>query len=351
LKIRYFILLIIFSYVHIYAQTWTLIWSDEFNNSNVDLSKWKYETGASGWGNNELENYTTSSENSRIENGNLLIIATKKIVNGTSNYYSARMKTQGLASFEYGKIEARIKLPEGQGIWPAFWMLGDNITQVGWPKCGEIDIMEHINNNSQINGTMHWDNNGHVSAGGTAVCDVTQYHVYSIVWDKNTIRWYRDDYNYYTGYIINNVNSTDEFHQPFFIILNLAVGGNWPGYPDSTTQFPDTMYVDYVRVYQDSSSVSGMINESIPNRYELLQNFPNPFNPKTTIQYSIPEMEKVKLTLFDTLGRDIETLVNEEKFAGNYKVEFNAENLVSGVYYYQLRAGDFIQTKKMILMK
>ena len=351
LRVKVLAILIISSLIQIKAQTWSLVWSDEFDSTSIDRTKWTYDLGAGGWGNNELEYYTSSSENSRIEDGNLLIIATKTVSGSTTSYRSARMKTQGLASFKYGKIEARMKLPVGQGIWPAFWMLGDNITQVGWPKCGEIDIMEHVNDNSQINGTMHWDNDGHVSAGGVISCDVTEYHDYSIVWTEHTIKWYRDDYNYYTGYIVNSINSTEEFHLPFFIILNLAVGGNWPGYPDATTQFPDTMFVDYVRVYQDSSSTTGVMDENVPDKFELLQNYPNPFNPSTIIEYSIPKLENVQITLFNILGEEIKTLVNEEKPAGNYQVEFSADGLNSGIYFYKLKAGDFVQTKKMILMK
>ncbi|AVK46915.1 glycoside hydrolase [Clostridium sp. MF28] len=232
---------------------WNLAWSDEFNGTSINTSNWKYETGGDGWGNNELEYYTNRSENARIENGNLVIEARKENYNGM-NYTSARLKSQGLKNWTYGKVEARMKLPAGQGIWPAFWMLGENISQVSWPKCGEIDIMEHINNESAIHGTIHWDstgNNTHAQYGAASPnIDVTQYHVYSIEWDASSIKWFVDGTQYLEANIANNINGTEEFHKPFFILFNLAVGGNWPGNPDGSTPFPAKMYVDYVRVYQ-----------------------------------------------------------------------------------------------------
>ncbi|AQS05577.1 family 16 glycosylhydrolase [Clostridium beijerinckii] len=232
---------------------WNLAWSDEFNGTSINTSNWKYETGGDGWGNNELEYYTNRSENARIENGNLVIEARKENYNGM-NYTSARLKSQGLKNWTYGKVEARMKLPAGQGVWPAFWMLGENISQVSWPKCGEIDIMEHINNESAIHGTIHWDstgNNTHAQYGAASPnIDVTQYHVYSIEWDASSIKWFVDGTQYLEANIANNINGTDEFHKPFFILFNLAIGGNWPGNPDGSTPFPAKMYVDYVRVYQ-----------------------------------------------------------------------------------------------------
>lgn len=232
---------------------WNLAWSDEFNGTSINTSNWKYETGGDGWGNNELEYYTNRSENARIENGNLVIEARKENYNGM-NYTSARLKSQGLKNWTYGKVEARMKLPAGQGVWPAFWMLGENISQVSWPKCGEIDIMEHINNESAIHGTIHWDstgNNTHAQYGAASPnIDVTQYHVYSIEWDASSIKWFVDGTQYLEANIANNINGTEAFHKPFFILFNLAIGGNWPGNPDGSTPFPAKMYVDYVRVYQ-----------------------------------------------------------------------------------------------------
>ncbi len=229
--------------------SWKLVWSDEFNSSGLpDPSKWGNEVGFIR--NNELQYYTSGRlENSVVENGNLLIIGRKESFE-SANYTSASLTTDGKESWTYGKVDARIKLPKGQGLWPAFWMLGQNIHQVGWPKCGEIDIMEHINNEDVLYGTLHWHNEKHVSDGEKTPRDVTQFHNYTIEWDKGVISWFLDGTKYHEVSIKDSINSTTEFNKPFYIILNLAIGGDWPKNPDETTVFPDTMFVDYVRVYQ-----------------------------------------------------------------------------------------------------
>ncbi|MDF2869236.1 MAG: 1,3--beta-D-glucan 3-glucanohydrolase [Anaerocolumna sp.] len=246
------------------ATNWSLVWSDEFNGSSLSSSNWTAEigTGSGGWGNNELQYYTNRSQNLSVSGGNLILTAQKESYGGM-NYTSARIKTQNLKSFTYGKIEARIKLPSGQGLWPAFWMLGDNITSVGWPKCGEIDIMERVNNNAYVNGTVHWDSNGQADYGQVSgSLDFSQFHTYSIEWDSSYIRWFVDGVQFNEFYIQNNAGGTEEFQKSFFILLNLAVGGNWPGSPNNQTAFPSQMLVDYVRVYKAQSSptiVSGGI--------------------------------------------------------------------------------------------
>jgi len=329
---------------------WTLVWSDEFDSTSINTSNWTYDLGGGGWGNSELEYYTNRPANATVENGSLLIIGRAESYSGY-NYTSARLKSQNLRAFTYGRIEARIKLPASQGLWPAFWMLGSSIAQVGWPKCGEIDIMEHINKVSIVNGTMHWDNNGHVSSGGTTPCDVTQYHVYSVEWDSASIRWLLDGSQYFSGTILNNINSTNEFHAPFFILLNMAIGGNWPGSPDGTTPFPDTMFVDYVRVYEPS--LTGVHQGSIEpvDRFALSQNYPNPFNPTTTIRYGIPQRSDVTLTVYTTLGQVIRTLVMKTEEGGVHQVQFDGSGLSSGVYIYGLKAGTYLDAKKMLLVR
>ncbi|MCI0351728.1 MAG: glycoside hydrolase family 16 protein [Acidobacteriales bacterium] len=237
---------------------WTLVWADEFNGASIDANNWVYDIGGGGWGNNELQTYTSSSANSYIENGSLVI----KAIKNKNKYTSARLKTQGKHSWTYGKVAARIRLPYGQGIWPAFWMLGDNITTVGWPKCGEIDIVEMIgggeNRDDTIYGTLHWDaNNSHASYGsGPHELPDPQffyqdYHVFEIEWSASEVIWKLDMTEHFRTSVDTNLWPTmDEFHRPFFIILNMAVGGNWPGYPNRTTVFPQYTYVDWVRVYQ-----------------------------------------------------------------------------------------------------
>lgn len=228
---------------------YALVWSDEFDEADIDATKWGFDLGNLGV-NNEKEFY--QAKNAAIANGNLVITANKELVSGQP-YTSARMKTQDKFSMTYGRIEARIKLPMGQGMWPAFWMLGANINTVSWPQCGEIDIMEHINANNVIYGTMHWNNNGHVSYGNTTMSTPADYHVYAVEWDSKQIRWYVDDTLFQTGNIYGNVNNTGAFHLPFFILLNLAVGGDFPGATVDESILPASMYVDYVRVYKQTN--------------------------------------------------------------------------------------------------
>lgn len=234
-----------------------LVWHDEFDGSEVNPDYWVFETGTGcphlcGWGNNELQYYR--QQNAWVSDGVLTIEARQESFQG-SNYTSARMKTQGKKSFQYGRIDIRALLPEGQGIWPATWMLGNDITTVGWPKCGEIDIMEMIGGNgreNQVHGTLHWDFNGHVSAGGRYTLPegtfADEYRVFSIIWDQTTIRWFVNDTQFHV--IDITPGHMTEFHQEFFFLFNVAVGGRWPGNPDATTVFPQQMKVDYVRVFQ-----------------------------------------------------------------------------------------------------
>jgi len=232
-----------------------LRWSDEFNGTTINTANWGFDLGGGGWGNNELENYTNRSVNARIENGNLVIEARRENFGGNA-YTSARMKTQGKQSFGINTwVEARINAPEGQGIWPAFWMLGNSISTVGWPSCGEIDIMEIQGQNPLRNfGTIHWaDQNGqHVSFGGifnSSTSLTAGFHTYAISRTSTSIKWYVDRVQYAEANISGGINSTSEFQAPFFILLNVAVGGNFVGNPDGSTVFPQQMQVDWVRVW------------------------------------------------------------------------------------------------------
>ncbi|MGM0374967.1 MAG: family 16 glycosylhydrolase [Chloroflexota bacterium] len=233
---------------------WELVWQDEFDLSYLDTENWIYDTGAGGWGNEELQFYTNSSKNVRTQEGMLIIEARQENHHG-NDYTSARIKTQTLHSWTYGRIEARMKLPTGQGIWPAFWMLGEDFPSAGWPDCGEIDIMENIGDPWTIYGTVHGPGysggNGIGSSATTSGDPLNEaFHTYAIEWQPDEIRWYLDGIEYHT---VTNADVPGKwvFDHPFFIILNLAVGGEWPGYPDQTTQFPQQLVVDYVRVYRD----------------------------------------------------------------------------------------------------
>jgi len=227
-----------------------LIWSDEFGYAGLpDSTKWGNEVGYIR--NRELQYYTNRRiENSVVKNGHLMLIGIKEPYD-SFKYTSASINTLGKFSVKYGKIEARMKLPVGQGMWPAFWMMGENRPEVNWPRCGEIDVMEHINKTLTLVGTAHWHNQKHVSSGGTTPCDVRQFHNYAVEWNQDSIRWLLDDKRYYAVNIKDSINSTAEFHKPFYLLLNLAIGGAWPKAPDSTTVFPDTVFVDYVRVYRN----------------------------------------------------------------------------------------------------
>ena len=232
-----------------------LVWSDEFNGSSISTANWGFDLGNGGFGNNELENYTNRPENARVQNGVLIIEARRENLGG-SQYTSARMKTQGKQSFGINTwVEARIDAPEGQGIWPAFWMLGNSISTVGWPSCGEIDIMEIQGQNPFRNfGTIHWaDASGqHVSFGGiynSSTSLSAGFHTYAISRTGSSIKWYVDRIQYAEANISGGINSTSEFQGPFFILLNVAVGGNFVGSPDGTTVFPQQMQVDWVRVW------------------------------------------------------------------------------------------------------
>ncbi len=233
---------------------WQLVWQDEFDGTALDTARWVRETGGHGWGNNELQFYTDRVENARLDNG-FLVIEARAEAFGNRAYTAARLKTQGLAAWRYGRIEARIQVPRGQGLWPAFWMLGDNIDRVGWPACGEIDIMENIGREPGIvHGTVHGPNysgangvGGAYTLGSGAFAD--DYHVFAVEWNASSMQWFVDGTLYRTV-LPSDLPGSWVFDHPFFIILNVAVGGYWPGNPDSTTVFPQTMRVDYVRVYQ-----------------------------------------------------------------------------------------------------
>ncbi|GAC1437203.1 MAG: glycoside hydrolase family 16 protein [Terriglobales bacterium] len=240
------------------------MWSDEFNapdGTMVDASKWKIEEGGNGWGNNELEYYTRRPENLQIKNGNLVMTAVKESYTGSDGvrreYTSARLNTSGLFDQEYGRFEARIKIPYGQGIWPAFWLLGNDIGKVHWPSSGEIDIMENIGREpATVHGTIHGP--GYAGDKGigspysiTSGRFADDYHIYAVEWEPEQIRFYVDDTIYATRTPADLAPNTRWVYQhPFFIILDLAVGGNWPGDPDKSSTFPQTMLVDYVRVYR-----------------------------------------------------------------------------------------------------
>lgn len=235
-------------------QGWELVWADEFAADKLDLQSWQIETGGHGWGNHELENYTGRQENLRLENG-MLVIEARQEKFGGSDYTSARIKTAGLREFTYGRFEARIKIPAGQGIWPAFWLLGAESATAGWPERGEIDIMENIGKEpatsyATLHGPGYYGATGYGGSKKIAQGKLADdFHIYSVEWDATQIRWYLDGQLYHQA-SPSTVPGKWVFDHGFFIILNLAIGGDWPGAPDTSTRFPQQMLVDYVRVYK-----------------------------------------------------------------------------------------------------
>ncbi len=246
---------------------WTPVWADEFNaadGAGVDGSKWHHDTGGDGYGNQELEYYTDDLLNAQQRAGNLVITATTSGASGLSCWYgdckytSARLLTSGKFSASYGRIEARIKVPAGKGIWPAFWMLGDNIGSARWPTCGEIDIMEAIGSDPA---TLHGSLHGPGYSGGSPLTGTTKlpngaklsddFHTYAVEWTPTSVKFFLDTTLYETRTPADVPQGSKwVYDHPFFIILNVAVGGQWPGSPDGTTPLPAQMLVDYVRVYK-----------------------------------------------------------------------------------------------------
>jgi beta-glucanase (GH16 family) len=243
-----------------------LIWSDEFDGPRgtaPDPAKWVYDTGASGWGNHELEEYTHDPANAFLDGeGNLVIRA---IRSESGKYTSARLKTLGRFSFKYGRVEARIRIPRGQGIWPAFWMLGENLRGAGWPTAGEVDVMENIGKEPEwIHGTVHGP--GYSGAkgitsrtglpGGGRISDT--FHIFRVDWSPHKIEFYLDNIAY-AAVTRDDIPAGSRwvFDHPFFLLLNVAVGGDWPGNPTPDTIFPQSMLVDWVRVWQKPPAGTG----------------------------------------------------------------------------------------------
>ena len=231
-----------------------LVWSDEFNGNTLNAGDWNYDIGGSGWGNNESQYYTGDTKNSYVKNGKLTIEAIKEKYQG-KDYTSARLTTKGKKEFKFGRIDVRAKLPKGQGIWPAIWMLGANIDAVKWPLCGEIDIMELLGNNpSKVYATIHHSPQGLQAQGiynlPTGMTFSDEFHVFSLDWEADKMSILLDDKVFFSTTAAKLNASPYPFNSPFFFILNIAVGGRWPGYPDATTVFPQKMEIDYVRVFQ-----------------------------------------------------------------------------------------------------
>lgn len=306
-----------------------LIWSDEFDmNQTPDISNWGYDLGNNGYGNNEVQNYTNSSENVRIENG-ILIIEAKK---GTNGWTSARLKSQGKRSFTYGRIEFRAKLPAGSGTWPALWMLGESVSTAGWPACGEIDIMEHVGKNpGVVQAALHTpSSNGNTQNKGSSTVNEfsTTFHIYAVEWSESKMDFFIDNNLYYTYAPVTRNVQTWPFFNPSFIIMNIAMGGNW----GSDTKYETgglkngidptltsvRMEVDYVRYYTKETKLAIDLVKNTNDNFTL---YPNPANNDISIE---PSSKISKATIINSYGQQ---LLQFSPFQTN-----NIESLSSGIY-------------------
>lgn len=270
------------------ADEWVLVWSDEFEGAagvGPDQTKWNFDIGGNGWGNNELQSYTSRTQNAFLDGeGNLVIRAINERFVGPDlrarSYTSARLLTKGKFTIKFGRIEARLKVPFGQGIWPAFWMLGNDIDSVSWPTCGEIDIMENIGREPSIaHSTLHgpgYSGASPLTASYTLPAGqryTDDFHVFAAEWKADEIRFFMDGNLYHTRKPSDlPAGRKWVYDHPFFLIMNVAVGGNWPGSPDATTTFPQQMLVDYVRVYSDESraALRPTINSAVVKKKDII---------------------------------------------------------------------------------
>jgi beta-glucanase (GH16 family) len=347
------------------AQDWQLVWSDEFEAGILDTTRWEYmygtgaQYGLQGWGNFERQYYTDREENIYVKDGKLHIRALKESYR-TRNYTSARIRTKGMADFRYGKFEVRAKLPEGQGLWPAIWMLPTENIYGGWPASGEIDIMELVGHEPDVvHGTVHYGSSpgDHRSRGWYYTLSdgkfSDDFHVFTIEWVPGRISWFVNG-NWYTMATERNLAPYHwPFDQKFHLLLNVAVGGTWPGDPDDTTEFPQEMIVDWIRVYQDAELTSSMPDElqDVPSRFALHQNHPNPFNPTTNISFDLPEASHVSIGVYDVLGRQVAVLANRDFQAGSHSIPFDARDLSSGTYIYRVVTDSYQNSRTMQLAK
>lgn len=341
------------------AQNWKLVWADEFEGDTLNTDKWSFmigdgtEYGIPGWGNNELQYY--QAENVKVADGLLTITARRENV-ASSQFTSARIRTIDKGDWTYGRFEFRARMPEGQGIWPAIWMLPTDNAYGGWPSSGEIDIMEYLGHDTtRVYGTIHYGGpTDYKNRGTDYVTDDTAFnsafHTFALEWEEGKLRWYVDGeefQNLGTGmWYSSSAAFPAPFNRDFHLLINLAVGGNWPGNPDGTTQFPQELVVDYVRVYQDG--VSGLDQDQ--SGQELEQNYPNPFDEVSEITFSLSSEEKVLLEVYDSTGRKIRTLTDRSYGAGTHKVAIEARGLEPGIYSYRLQTGSASSVRQMLIL-
>ena len=359
MKKNLLLMLGLLAYMGLYGQNWQLVWSDEFDGDSLDAALWSYQTGTGTeygldrWGNNELQYY--KEENVSVADGFLTITAKRENIE-TSQFTSGRIRTIDKGDWTYGRFEFRAKMPEGQGLWAAIWMLPTDQAYGGWAASGEIDIMEYLGSDTtKVYGTIHygglWPNNKStgtefVTAGAAFQED---FHIFALEWEEGKLRWYVDGepfQNLTSGWYSSAASFPAPFDKRFHLLINLAVGGNWPGSPDLSTHFPQELVIDYVRVYENASA--GLRDETA--RVALDQNHPNPFRDHSTITFSLLSGQHVQLELYDASGRRIRTLAEGSYGPGSHQVGVEAEDLEPGVYSYRLKAGNDSAIRKMIIL-
>lgn len=355
-----FVLGLLLAFTAASGQNWKLVWADEFDRDTLNTDKWSYmigdgtEYGIPGWGNNELQYY--QEENVSVGDGVLTITAIRENV-GTGQFTSGRIRTIEKGDWTYGRFEFRAKMPEGKGLWAAIWMLPTDENYGGWAASGEIDIMEYLGDDTtKVYGTIHyggqWPDNEH--RGTSYVTDDTAFnnafHVFALEWEEGNLRWYVDGEEFQdfgTGMWYSTAAAFPApFNRRFHLLINLAVGGNWPGSPDASTQFPQELVVDYVRVYQDG--VYGLDQEN--SGQELNQNHPNPFDDVSEITFSLISEEEVLLEVYDSTGRKVKTLADRSYAPGTHTVAVKAGDFETGIYSYRLQTGSASSVKQMLIL-
>ncbi|MDF1574777.1 MAG: family 16 glycosylhydrolase [Bacteroidales bacterium] len=342
------------------GQNWQLVWSDEFDGDALDTDKWSYMTGTGseygldGWGNNELQYY--KEENVKVADGMLTITAKRENV-ATSQFTSGRIRTINLGDWTYGRFEFRAKMPVGQGLWAAIWMLPTDNDYGNWAASGEIDIMEYLGHDTtRVHGTIHYGGPypQNQSRGTDYITDDTafhsKFHTFALEWEEGELRWYVDKERYQnlgTGMWYSSAAAFPApFNRRFHLLINLAVGGNWPGSPDLSTIFPQDLVIDYVRVYEPV--YNSVLEQDL--QMELGQNHPNPFGDYSSITFSLPSEQHVLLEVFDLTGRKVQTLANERYGPGSHTVGVEARILEPGLYSYRLQAGSNTSTRQMLIL-
>ncbi|TFH22628.1 MAG: glycosyl hydrolase family protein [Bacteroidia bacterium] len=352
-----------FAMAGLQAQNWTLVWADEFQGDALDTDKWSFmigdgtDYGIPGWGNNELQYYR--EENVTVSNGKLHITARKEPFGGKA-YTSGRIRSLDKGDWKYCRVKFLARMPKGQGMWAAVWMLPTDTDYGGWAASGELDIMEYVGKEpSRIYGTLHFGGEWPANQQKGTYFETDgwpfyqEFHEFVMEWVEGEIRWYIDGELYQTqGQGDWNSSAAPfpaPFDQRFHLLINLAVGGNWPGSPDGTTEFPQELTLEYIRVYEEGGTGIGDLDEE-QNGFRLEQNHPNPFSGQTTIAFNIPNADHVLLELYDSTGRRVRTLADHSFEPGMHRVELESGGLTPGLYSYRLKTTKGSSSRQMLIL-